>query len=425
MTYSPTHGSYSSYPLRYAQQQPHHLHQHQRQNSASQHPSAQSYSRHTPPTHDPKPSYAHNPHLRHPQVPIKLEESPDLPPVSALSNYDHHVNPSSAPTSAGSSANHIPSLFRFGASDFSASASPTSSSPTAFTFMSHQPWPSSSAPGSSSYGAQSQYATAGIDRYTIPSPVSPANGSGHHHPLALTDDYDDDGGDDLGDLPSGGLGGMGLASYGGSVGGKSAAEKQVRRRSSKACDQCRKSKCKCERTNPQDPCRNCVMLGTRKFSSSLASSHLPRWLPFLVLLVVFFRLDWLRRARAQGFFPPLSLGGASRKVCVCACARAQLSPSPRAHPLFLSGCVCVDDAMSELIASFSSFAECTFLGPSRKRGPPKGYIDAIEARLHQTEALIGILLSSKDSRAKSMLEDLAEVSTSPLPLSPFLCSGPQ
>ena len=41
-------------------------------------------------------------------------------------------------------------------------------------------------------------------------------------------------------------------------------EKQIRRRSSKACDQCRKSKCKCERSSPQDPCRNCVMLGTRK-----------------------------------------------------------------------------------------------------------------------------------------------------------------
>lgn len=58
----------------------------------------------------------------------------------------------------------------------------------------------------------------------------------------------------------------------------------------------------------------------------------------------------------------------------------------------------------------STLTECTFLGPSRKRGPPKGYIDAIEARLHQTEALIGILLSSKDSRAKSVLDDLAEVS---------------
>ena len=52
---------------------------------------------------------------------------------------------------------------------------------------------------------------------------------------------------------------------------------------------------------------------------------------------------------------------------------------------------------------------CTFLGPSRKRGPPKGYIDAIEARLHQTEALIGILLAANDTRAQSLLEDLAGV----------------
>ncbi|KAF7978567.1 hypothetical protein HWV62_45496 [Athelia sp. TMB] len=53
-------------------------------------------------------------------------------------------------------------------------------------------------------------------------------------------------------------------------------------------------------------------------------------------------------------------------------------------------------------------AACTFLGPSRKRGPPKGYIDAIEARLHQTEALVGVLLfaRSQDSRADGILADL-------------------
>lgn len=59
---------------------------------------------------------------------------------------------------------------------------------------------------------------------------------------------------------------------------------------------------------------------------------------------------------------------------------------------------------------------CTFLGPSRKRGPPKGYIDAIEARLHQTEALLGIIISlsssqsssSGDERAKSLLSDLSK-----------------
>ena len=62
-----------------------------------------------------------------------------------------------------------------------------------------------------------------------------------------------------------------------------------------------------------------------------------------------------------------------------------------------------------LIAADRLSSACTFLGPSRKRGPPKGYIDAIEARLHQTEALIGILLASKDTRAKTLLEDLSQV----------------
>lgn len=61
---------------------------------------------------------------------------------------------------------------------------------------------------------------------------------------------------------------------------------------------------------------------------------------------------------------------------------------------------------------------CTFLGPSRKRGPPKGYIDAIEARLHQTEALLGIIISLSsssstsssdlDERAKGLLGDLSK-----------------
>lgn len=63
--------------------------------------------------------------------------------------------------------------------------------------------------------------------------------------------------------------------------------------------------------------------------------------------------------------------------------------------------------------------ECTFLGPSRKRGPPKGYIDAIEARLHQTEAVLGIVLSlaggldgtrgDGDHGASSLIKDLCQV----------------
>jgi hypothetical protein len=50
------------------------------------------------------------------------------------------------------------------------------------------------------------------------------------------------------------------------------SERQVRRRSSKACDQCRKNKCKCERNaTVGEPCKNCVILGTgqRDFESSV------------------------------------------------------------------------------------------------------------------------------------------------------------
>ncbi|PCH37572.1 hypothetical protein WOLCODRAFT_84184 [Wolfiporia cocos MD-104 SS10] len=145
-------------------------------------------------------------------------------------------------------------------------------------------------------------------------PHAQTHAHAHSASLALPDDYDDAEGDDLGPLAlHGGAHALGLPPL---LAASSSAkgEKTVRRRSSKACDQCRKSKCKCERAGPQDPCRNCVMLGT----------------------------------------------------------------------------------------------PCTFLGPSRKRGPPKGYIDAIEARLHQTEALIGILLGSRDARARGVLADLGE-----------------
>ncbi|KAL6306894.1 fungal-specific transcription factor domain-containing protein [Sparassis latifolia] len=178
-----------------------------------------------------------------------------------------------------------------------------------------QPWSGSSnspvSASASSYGhQQQQYSMDRSHAYGLP----PLNGHGHASTMALNDDYDDAEGDDLGDLPGSSLG-LGVSSYSPGSGPASSAknEKAIRRRSSKACDQCRKSKCKCERSGPHEPCRNCVMLGTA----------------------------------------------------------------------------------------------CTFLGPSRKRGPPKGYIDAIEARLHQTEALIGILLGSKDSRARTVLEDLS------------------
>ncbi|KAH9854944.1 hypothetical protein C2E23DRAFT_867059 [Lenzites betulinus] len=45
--------------------------------------------------------------------------------------------------------------------------------------------------------------------------------------------------------------------------------------------------------------------------------------------------------------------------------------------------------------------------PTHKRGPPKGYILALERRLHQVEALLGTIISSDDPRARSLVQDLS------------------
>ncbi|KAI0711060.1 hypothetical protein C8T65DRAFT_829551 [Cerioporus squamosus] len=49
---------------------------------------------------------------------------------------------------------------------------------------------------------------------------------------------------------------------------------------------------------------------------------------------------------------------------------------------------------------------CTFTDPSHKRGPPKGYILALERRLHQVEALLGTIIGSDDPRARGLVQDL-------------------
>ncbi|KIJ26972.1 hypothetical protein M422DRAFT_271859 [Sphaerobolus stellatus SS14] len=38
-------------------------------------------------------------------------------------------------------------------------------------------------------------------------------------------------------------------------------------------------------------------------------------------------------------------------------------------------------------------AECTFQGPAQRRGPPKGYLNVMETRLHEAEALLGAIIS--------------------------------
>ncbi|CAG7850422.1 SubName: Full=Uncharacterized protein {ECO:0000313/EMBL:CCA69624.1} [Serendipita indica DSM 11827] len=54
------------------------------------------------------------------------------------------------------------------------------------------------------------------------------------------------------------------------------------------------------------------------------------------------------------------------------------------------------------------FLPVWFKGPSRKRGPAKGYLSDLEMKLHQMEALIGVLLASNDPRAVSLVADISQ-----------------
>ncbi|TFK29468.1 hypothetical protein FA15DRAFT_752599 [Coprinopsis marcescibilis] len=244
------------------------------------------------------------PHLNgHHQVPVKTEasSSPDLSPgPPSLQHYQFKFNPHAVVSHGSVPQSRNPSespsclppqpLYRFG----------SDSGP--YDVVAEQSWPTSVIPHHLS------------SRQNINFNPRLINGHNNSHsdehnrpPMSYSDEYDN--ASDIADLAGDGLH---PSAFGGSGGHSN--DKAVRRRSSKACDQCRKSKCKCERSSSNEPCKSCIMLGT----------------------------------------------------------------------------------------------PCTFLGPSRKRGPPKGYIDAIEARLHQTEALVGIMLATKDPRARSLLEDMSK-----------------
>ncbi|KAI5898203.1 uncharacterized protein SCHCODRAFT_02611397 [Schizophyllum commune H4-8] len=51
---------------------------------------------------------------------------------------------------------------------------------------------------------------------------------------------------------------------------------------------------------------------------------------------------------------------------------------------------------------------CTFLGPSYKRGPPKGYIHAIEQRWHQVESLLGALIQCRDPKVQDLVQTMRQ-----------------
>ena len=71
----------------------------------------------------------------------------------------------------------------------------------------------------------------------------------------------------------------------------------------------------------------------------------------------------------------------------------------------------------------------TFLkGPSYKRGPPKGYIHAIEQRWHQVESLLGAILQCPDPRVQNIVydlrqDDLAREILGRVDSGPYVCSA--
>jgi hypothetical protein len=47
-----------------------------------------------------------------------------------------------------------------------------------------------------------------------------------------------------------------------------------------------------------------------------------------------------------------------------------------------------------------------FPGPSFKRGPPTGYINAVEKRWHQVESLLGAIMACPDPRTQAIISEL-------------------
>lgn len=68
--------------------------------------------------------------------------------------------------------------------------------------------------------------------------------------------------------------------------------------------------------------------------------------------------------------------------------------------------VCFVEYFSYLSCLSRFPSACTYQGPSFKRGPPKGYIHAIEQRWHQVECILGTIMASP--RARDIVNDLRQ-----------------
>ncbi len=105
-------------------------------------------------------------------------------------------------------------------------------------------------------------------------------------------------------------------------------------------------------------------------------------------------------------------GGDSKQCKSCSSAgvgQFLVRPPESNRKLIISTSVHIFRCSLISISPINDFRALSFrLGPSYKRGPPKGYIHAIEQRWHQVEALIGAILQCPDERVQTLVSDLKQ-----------------
>lgn len=82
---------------------------------------------------------------------------------------------------------------------------------------------------------------------------------------------------------------------------------------------------------------------------------------------------------------------------------------PQYPPALTYVTVCTFAGLSTILhGPHSRVHICVFAGPSYKRGPPKGYISAIEQRMQHFEALLGVIMQTSDPRALGLITELRQ-----------------
>ncbi|KAF9074901.1 fungal-specific transcription factor domain-containing protein [Rhodocollybia butyracea] len=108
-------------------------------------------------------------------------------------------------------------------------------------------------------------------------------------------------------------------------------------------------------------------------------------------------MDWQESDSEDGDIPETQAASGKRSRSSRACDNCRKTKS-KCERGASEGTPCKSCALSG--------TTCTFLGPSFKRGPPKGYIRAIEQRWHQVESLLGVILQCTDPRVQGVVADL-------------------